>query len=122
MCRGAAGGARRAITGPGSEPRLKAIIAQQPQHILADAGRGGTDKEAPAGTQIGEAADRIMERAIGGEKDRVDREVAPRRIGRPVGVEGYARAAAVSFDVAAQRCDLEMSRRHDCGYRAVRET
>ena len=95
MCRGAAGGARLSIAGAGSETRLKAVIAQQPQHILGDAGRGVTDKADPAGTQIDEAADRIMERAVGGEIDRVDREVAPRRIGRPVGVKGNAGAAAV---------------------------
>src|ERR1700758_5757761 len=100
MCRGPAGGARLGIAGAGSETRLKAVVAEQPQHILGNAGRGITDKADPVGTQIGEAADRIMEGAVGSEKDRVDREVAARRGGGPIGGKGGTRAAAVSLDGA----------------------
>ena len=64
-----------------------------------------------------------MHLAVGIEKDRIDREVAPRRIGRPIGVESDAGAAAVSLDIAPQRGDFEMARRGpgDCGHGAVRE-
>ena len=111
MGHGTAGGTRRRIAEAGAEARLEPVVTQDPQHILGDAGRGVADKSHPARPQIGEASDRIVHRAVGIEKDRVDREVAPRRIGRPVGVEGDAGAAAVSLDVAPQGGDLEMARR-----------
>ena len=124
MGQGTAGGARVRITETGAEARLEPIVTQDPQHILRDAGGGVADKSHPARLQIGEASDRIMHRAVGIEKNRVDCEVAPRRIGRPVGVEGDAGAAAVSLDVAPQGGDLEMARRGagNRGYGAVGKT
>src|SRR6516162_9584752 len=101
MRRGAAGGARPLIADTGSETRFEAVIAQEPQYILGDAGRRVADKADPVCTQIGHAADGIVYRAVRGEEYRVDGEVAPRRIGGPIGVKGDASAAAIGFDIAA---------------------
>ena len=99
MGRDTAGGARRRITAPGPKARLEPVIAQNPQHILGDAGGGITNKADPAGPQIREAPDRIVERAVGSEKDRVDGEIAPCCIRRPIRVESNASAAAVAPNV-----------------------
>ena len=84
----------------GSKARLEAVIAQQPQHIFGDAGRGVTDEADSAGAQIRQATDRIVDRAVGIEKHRVDCEVAPCRIGGPIGVKGDAGAATIGLDIA----------------------
>src|SRR5271169_4692511 len=116
---GAAGGARRFIASAATKARLETVIAQQPQHVFGDPGGGIADKADMASLQIGDAADRVIDRAVGSEEDRVDREIAARRIGGPIGVEGDAGAAAISLDVAAQCRDLEMSRRDQGGYGAM---
>ncbi len=118
---GTAGGARRPIASAGAETRFETVVAQQPQHILGDAGRGIADKAHPVRREIGETADRIVQGAVGLEIDCVDRKIAPRRIDRPIGVEGNARVAAVGLDIAAQGRDLEMLRRHHRGHGAVGE-
>ncbi len=120
--RGAAGGAGCGIAVADPEARLETVVAQQPQHILGDAGGGIADKADAACTQIGETAHGIADRPVGAEKDCVDREVAARRVGRPIGVEGDAGMAAESLDVAAQGGDLEMPRRDYRGHGAMRET
>ncbi len=56
---GTAGGARRFIAIAGPETGLETVIAQQPQHILGDAGGRIADKADASGLQIGEAADRV---------------------------------------------------------------
>src|SRR5258708_31108625 len=94
MGRGAAGGARRRIAAPGPKARLEPVIAQNPQHILGDAGGGIADKADPAGPQIREAPDRIVDPAVGSERDRVYRKVAPRCVRSPLRPERDAGAAA----------------------------
>ena len=120
--RGAAGGAGRGIAVADPEARLETVVAQQPQHILGDARGGIADKAHTARTQIGETAHGIQDRPVGAEKDRVDREVAACRVGRPIGVEGDTGMAAVGLDVTAQGGDFEISRRNYSRHGAVRET
>src|ERR1700731_3375266 len=100
MGRGTAGGARPRVAASGPKARPESIIAQYPQHILRDGGGGIADKPDPVTPQIREASDRIVERAVGSEKDRVDCEIARGRIRRPIRVEGDASAAAKGLDIA----------------------
>ena len=111
MRRGPAGGAGLAVAAAGPEPRLEPVIAQDPQHILGNSGGGVADEPDPARAQIGEAADGIVDGAVGIEKDRVDRKIAPRRIGGPVRIKGDAGTSAIGLDIPPQSRDLEMSRR-----------
>ena len=72
--------------------------------------------------EIVDAADRVVQCAVGIEIDRIDRKVAARRIFGPIGIEGDARPSAVSLDIPPQCRDLEMPRlgcAHDRGDRAV---
>src|SRR6516165_2211245 len=109
MGRGPAGGTCPRIATPGTEARLEAVVAQEPQHVLGNTLSRIADKPNPVGPQIGETADRIVDRAVGGEENRVDREVTPGRIRGPIGVERHARSSPISLDVAAQGRDLEMA-------------
>ena len=124
--RGAAGGARRGIACAGAEPRLEAVIAQHPQHVLGDALSRLADKPHAMHLKVGQAADWVVQCPVGVEIDRVDREIAARRIFGPVGVERDAGAPAIGLDVAPQTGDLEMPRRlrrvDDCGYGAMLDT
>ena len=56
--------------------------------------------------EIGIGAERVEHLAVGAAVERIDREVAPARIGRPVVGEGDGGVAAVGLDVLAQRRDL----------------
>ena len=56
--------------------------------------------------EIGIAAERVEHLAVGAAVERVDREVAPARVGRPVVGEGHGGVAAVRLHVLAQRGDL----------------
>ena len=49
--------------------------------------------------EIGGAAERVEHLAVGAAIERIDREVAPARIGRPVVGEGDGGVAAVRLDV-----------------------
>src|SRR5215831_16003012 len=111
MCRSPASGTRRLIAAAGPEPRLEPVIAQYPQHVLGNSGGGVANEPDPARPEVNQPADEIVEGAVGVEKNRVDRKIAPRRIGRPVRVKRDAGAPAVSLDISPQCRDLEMSRR-----------
>jgi len=54
----------------GPEARLETVIAQDPQHVLGNADGRVADKPHPVRTQIGKAADVIVKRPVGIEKDR----------------------------------------------------
>ena len=56
--------------------------------------------------EIGVAAERIEHLAVGAAIERVDGEVAPARVGRPVVGEGHRGMPAVRLDVLAQRRHL----------------
>ena len=63
------------------------------------------EAHAPLG-EIGIGAERVEHLAVGAAIERVDREVAPARVGRPVVGEGNRRMTAVRLHVLAQRRDL----------------
>jgi hypothetical protein len=61
--------------------------------------------------EILEPADRVVQGAVRVEIDRIDREIAARRVFGPVGIEGHLGVPAVGLDIAPQGGDLEMSER-----------
>ena len=70
-----------------AEARLEAVIAQDAQHVLGDAPRRLADKPHAMRRKIGQPADGIVHGAIGVEIERVDREIAPRRVFAPIGIK-----------------------------------
>src|SRR3546814_2862833 len=81
--------------------------------ILGDARRGVADKGHPPRVEVGEPAEPVVDRpGIGIGVERIDREIAARGIVAPVVGEGDRRAAAVGFDIAAQRRNLVRSEEH----------
>ena len=104
---GSTGSAGVRITGASPETGLEPVIAQQPEHILADPSGGIADKANPARVQIGQAAHRIINRPIGIEKNCVYGEITPRCVGGPVRVKSHTGAPAIGFDIPPQRRDLE---------------
>src|SRR5262252_9574103 len=98
MCRVPARRARLKIADAGSEARFEAVIAQDPQHIFGDARCRVTDEADAASPQIAQAADRIVYRSVRRQKYRIDREVAARRVGGPIRVEGDPGAAPIGLD------------------------
>src|SRR3990167_11414613 len=90
-----------------SETRRKAIETKDAQMILGNARCGIADKGDASRLQVGKTAKPVVDRAgveIGVQ--RVDREIAPRRIVAPVVGERDRGPAPVGFDVTAQRRDL----------------
>jgi hypothetical protein len=80
--------------------------AQDAQVVLADARRRIADEAHAALGEIGIGAERVEHLAVGAAIERVDRKVAPARIGGPIIREGHRGVAAVGLDVLAQRRDL----------------
>ena len=80
---------------------------------------GIADEADAAGDDVGVAADRIVDRAAGIDRERVDGEIAAAGIRRPVAAEADDRVAAVGLDVLAQRRHLEAAARDDQRHRAV---
>src|SRR6185437_5362557 len=68
------------------------------------------DKPHAMRLKIGQTADRVMQCPVEFDIDRVDREVASRRIFGPIGIEGDPSPPAEALDIAAQCRDLEMPR------------
>src|SRR3546814_3737922 len=102
--------------------RRKAIEAQDTQMTFGDPRRRISEETHAPRLQIGEAAEPVVDRPrreIGVE--RVDREIAPRRIVAPVVGKGDRRAAPVGGDVAAQGRDLVPVAAGDRGDGAVRD-
>src|SRR3546814_8987491 len=90
--------------------------------ILGDARRGVADKGHPPRVEVGEPAEPVVDRpGIGIGVERIDREIAARGIVAPVVGEGDRRAAAVGFDIAAQRRNLVMIAAGDRGDGAMRD-
>jgi hypothetical protein len=132
---GAAGGARRGIALSAAEPRLETVVTQDAQHILGDPCRGIADKAHTMRREVGPPALGIEDRAVGREIDRVDREVAPRRVLLPAGAEGDAGVASVGLNISAQGRDFKLAAWgrwpfgsisgsilvDDCRHRAVRD-
>jgi hypothetical protein len=115
--RGVAG--RIKIAAP--EARRKAIVAQDAQMILGDPRCGIANKAHAAAVQIGNTAEIVIDcPGFGIGIERIDREIAPRRIVVPLAGESDHRAAAVGFDIVAQRRDLVMIAARDRSHGAMR--
>jgi hypothetical protein len=80
------------------------------------------DEPHAASRNIATAAERIEHLAASAAVERVDREIAPPRVCRPVVGEGDGGMAAVRLHVLAQRRHLMGNTAGDHGHRAVRET
>ena len=100
-------------------PGVEAEQAQDAQIILADARRGVADEAHASGLEIGDAADRVENLAVGVGIERVHREVAALRVFLPVRGEGDDGAAAIGRHIAAQRRHFERLAAGDRGHRAV---
>ena len=86
--------------------------AQHPHRVLAIPGHRGADQAQPPGADVGDAADVVPHRLVGGvEVQRVDGEIAPRRIlgVRAVHVVGNEAAVLVGRVLAGLR---RAERRH----------
>ena len=89
---------------------IPGVEAEQPQHpeiVLRDARMRIAHEAHPAGDQVFHPGGIVENLAAGGGIERIDGEIAPRRIFRPVVGEGDHRMAAIGLDVAAQGGDLE---------------
>ena len=100
---------------------VKAEEAQDAKVILADARLGDADEADPPGREIGDASGRVVERAVGGGRKGVDREVAPFGVPPEVASEPHHRVPAVGLDVLTQRRDFERQAAIEHRDRAMRE-
>ena len=88
---------------PGVEP----VEAQEAQIVFAQALVGVADEDDPAGERVSDRPlDHFEQRAVGAGIDGVEAEVAAGGVFRPVLREGDDGAAAIGFDIPAQRGDL----------------
>ena len=78
-----AGGVERTVSVGGVKPEE----AEDTQIVFSDAGRGIADEADAPVAQIGEAADIVVERAVGRSGQGIDGEVAPLGIRPPIAPE-----------------------------------
>ena len=103
-----------------AEPREETKIAQDAQMILGNALRGIANETQTLCLQIGQTAEIVRNLArLRIRIERIDREIAPRRIFPPVVRKGHSGAAAVGGHVAPQGRDFERAPIGDGGDRAV---
>ena len=95
--------------------------AQNAEVILADALVGVADEAHPAGGQILQSAERVVQAAVGRERERIDGEIPPARVGGEVAPEGDFGVAPVRLDVLAQGRCLDPLAVHEERDRAVGE-
>ena len=93
--------------------------AQHAQRVLLDPLDRVADEADASVRQIPKAVERVVDVARRIARQRVHGEIAPRRVGDPVVGERDLGAAAVGFDVDAQRGDFEMLVADHGGHRAV---
>jgi hypothetical protein len=104
----------------GTEAGAEAEVAQDAQMVLADALMRIADKADAAILQILQAAEIVEDlQRFGIGIERVDGEIAPRRILAPVLSEGHRRPAPVGGNVMAQRGDLHRAAGQHHGHRAM---
>ena len=95
--------------------------AQDAQIVFADAFVRLADEADAALGEIGEPADVIVHGPVGGQRQRVDGEVAPQRVVAEVAAERDLGVAPVGVDVAPQRRRLDRPALDDQRHRAVGE-
>ena len=98
---------------------MKTKEAQDAQIIFRNPFRRLADESHAARGDVGDAADIVIDRAVRRHRQRVDGEIAARGVFRPIPAEYDLGLAAVSFDIAAQRRDLEWLAVNDDGNGAV---
>ena len=102
------------------EPREETKIAQDAQMILGNALRGIANEAQTLCLQIGQTAEIVGNLArLRIRIERIDREIAPRRIFPPVVRKGHGGAAAVGGNIAPQGRDFERAPIGYGGDRAV---
>ncbi len=87
--------------------RLEAEEPQDAQIIFSDPPCRVADETDAAGLKVGEAIHIVMHHAVGGDRQRIHREVATLGIDLPVPPERHLGLAAESLDVLPQRRDLK---------------
>src|SRR5262249_18033775 len=98
---------------------MKAEEAKNAQAVLGDPGVGLADKPDAAGEEIGIAADRIVDDTGAVDRQHVDGEVAPPRVGEPVAAEADHGTASIRLEVCGEGGPLEAGFAGDDGNRAV---
>ena len=93
--------------------------AENAQVVLADARVRVADEAHPPRREVLEPADRIVDRSVGAERQRVDGEVAPLGVAREVAAEPDSRPSPVGLDILAQRRRLDRASVDDDRHRAV---
>ena len=93
--------------------------AQDSQIVLANARRGVADEANAPPFDIGESARVIVNLPVGGQRQRVDREVAPLGVLLEVAAKAHLGEAPVGLDVLAQRRDFVGRARDDDRHGAV---
>ncbi len=114
-------GEASAIDGAVAEPGGEAEEAQDAKIVLADALVRVADEADAARGEVVEPAERIMDLSVGAERERVDGEVAPARVGGKIAAERHLGVAPVGLDVLAQRRHLDRPAVDDDRHRAVGE-
>ena len=93
---------RRLATIPGLKPEE----AQDPEIVLANPCGRVADKTNTASLPVGQAAEIVVNRAVGRSTDGVDREIAPRSIFAPVVSEGDHGMPSIGLKVPTKGGDL----------------
>jgi hypothetical protein len=88
---------------------VEAEEAQDPQGVLADAGRGVADEAHPPGFEVRKTTDGVVQPAVRTERERVYGEVAPLGIAGEIVTEPDDGVAPVGLDILAQGGDLDRS-------------
>ena len=101
------------------EAGREAEKAQNAQIILANALIRVADEAHASGGEIVESADRIVDRSVSSERERIDGEVAPLGVGDEVASERHLGPAPVGLDVLAQGRRLDRAPLDDDRHRAV---
>ena len=100
---------------------VEAEEAQDAQVVLANARRRLADEDDAMRLQIRQAADVVVHRPVGADREGVDGEVAPLRVGPEIAPEADRGAPAMGLDILAQGRDLIRRAVGDDGHGAVRD-
>ena len=88
-------------------PGVEAKKPQNAQIVFGDARRRLADEPHAPRRDIGDAADIVVNPAVGRSRQRIDGEIAPLSIGPPIPAEHDLGLAAIGFDVLPQRRNFE---------------
>ena len=115
------GGEALAVEPARGESGREAEEPENAQIILANPRVRFADEAHPSRAEILEAADVVVDRSVGAERQRVDGEIASPRVGGEVASEHHLGPPPVGLDVLAQRRRFERVPVDDDRHRAVRD-